>query len=199
MALQQYTTRGRSAHTIFTDSNYVDYVLCLFHSCCQNLILLKPSRLELHRGFILTLGEVNWTITCMVPPPPPTFCLFFSPSLHNQAAKSVLCSLSPQVYSFLDRGLSFLLLSNHPMLVSSQRLGHCKQVLCSTEADPSLSLLREWPSRRTLMYRRENSSRFVIASLLCLRDEGVCLIMHTYYTGIVESSCGRGCSSEDCE
>ena len=68
VALQQYTTHGRSARIIFTHSNYVDYVLCLFHSCCQNLILLKPSRLELHRGFILTLGEV---FTCMVPPPPP--------------------------------------------------------------------------------------------------------------------------------
>lgn len=39
---------------------HVDDVLCPFHSsCCQNLILLKPSRLELRRGFILTQGEVS--------------------------------------------------------------------------------------------------------------------------------------------
>ena len=92
MALQQYTTHGRSARIIFTHSNYVDYVLCLFHSCCQNLILLKPSRLELHRGFILTLGEVNWTITCMVPPPPPTHLLFVFLTFSSQSSCKI-CTL----------------------------------------------------------------------------------------------------------
>ena len=108
---------------------------------------------------------------------------------------------SAQVYSFLDRGLNFLLLSSPLMLVFSQRLGHCKQVLYSTEAGPSLSLSRVWPSRRTSVYRRGNSSRLVIGSLLCSRDNVyVHLIIDIYaLTGFVKSSCGRGCFSEDCE